>query len=419
MARGGAILPFRVVEQEPGGPMVVQQQRTGRQGALLFMAGVTALSLAGLLVSATPSEAQGTASAARGSVSGTVRDGEGRAITGAQVSVLGGTAAGESDEFGAFRVANVPLGQASMLVRRIGFAPETLNVLVDVGGGRAHHLDLTRVAPPLAPILILGRRDVKGVMAGFYARLERGQGRFLTREQIDRSTARRMSDLLRGIPGLRIDQRRFGTQTYRMRGSPIAPLVWLDGIPMGSSEVDLDNFDPRTFAGIEIYSGAATVPVEFSGGRSMSTSGGTILLWTREGQHAPRRRKKDEPTAAAVLAGLIARDQAFTRDQVDTQARPIGPSLIVPVYPDSLYAARLPGHVEVEFVVDATGKPLMDTFGIVAATYFALGEAVRRAVEERRFIPATRNGQAVAQVVQQPFAFVPDSSGPGARKPQD
>lgn len=385
------------------------------------MAGVTTLSLAGLLVSASPVAAQSAASgsAARGSVSGTVRDSEGRAVTGAQVSVLGGTAAGESDELGVFRVAGVPLGQARMLVRRIGFAPETLNVLVDVGGGRVHHLDLQRVAPPLDPVVILGRRDVRGVMAGFYARLDRGQGRFLTREQIDRSTARRMSDLLRGIPGLRIEQRRFGTQTYRMRGSPIAPLVWLDGVPMGSAEVDLDNFDPRTFAGIEIYSGAATVPLEFSGGRSMSTSGGTILLWTREGQHMPRRRKKDEPSAAAVLAGLIARDQAFTRDQVDTQARPIGAPTIVPLYPDSLYAARLPGHVEVEFVVDATGKPLMETFGIVAATYFALGEAVRRAVEERRFIPATRNGLAVAQVVQQPFAFIPDTSGSGARKPQD
>jgi TonB family protein len=265
-------------------------------------------------------------------------------------------------------------------------------------------------------VLVHGRRDLRGALAGFYGRMERGQGRFFTAEAIEQSNARRMSDLLRGIPGLRIDQRRFGTQTYRMRGSNVAPLVWLDGVPMGAAEVDLDNFDPRTFAGIEIYSGPATVPIEFTGGRAMTTSGGTILLWSREGEFAARRARRGEPSPAARIAEMVERRQAFTSQQVDAPARPLGPGEVVPVYPDSLYEARIGGYVEVEFVVDASGRPRMETFGVVLATHERLGAAVRRAIEERRYSPAIMGGRAVAQVVHQPFTFIPDSATP--RRPE-
>lgn len=374
---------------------------------------------AGVAAAAPEGAAQVPPPVARGSVRGSVHDGEGRAVVGARLTVIGASLVGESDGTGLWSITNIPLGMAQLMVRRIGFAPETLSVRVEESGTQVAAFGLRRIALPVAAVVVHGRRDLRGPMAGFYARLDRGQGRFLTQEQIDRSTARRMSDLLRGIPGLRIDQRRAGNQSYRLRGSAIAPLVWLDGVPMGAGEVDLDNFDPRTFAGIEIYSGAATVPVEFAGSRSMSTSGGSIVLWTRQGESSARRRKKDEPSPALLVLGLLDRDEAYTRDEVDTQVMALGPEPLVPLYPDSLYEARLPGHVEVEFVVDATGRPRMDTFGVVAATHPVLGEAVRRAIEDRRFVPATKGGVAVAQVVQQPYSFRPESGTQATTKPEN
>ena len=387
------------------------------QGRRARLAHVVVLA-AGLATAAPQSIAQAPA-VGRGTVRGNVHDEAGRAVVGARLTVIGASLAGESDGVGAWSISNIPVGSVQLAVRRIGFAPETLNVRVDETNTLVEALGLRRIALPLQAVVVHGRRDLRGPMAGFYARLERGHGRFLTQEQIDRSTARRMSDLLRGIPGLRIDQRRFGNQSYRLRGATIAPLVWLDGIPMGAAEVDLDNFDPRTFAGIEIYSGAATVPVEFAGSRTMSTSGGSIVLWTRQGEPSARRRKKDDPSPALLVLGLLDRDEAFTRDEVDTQVLALGSDPVVPLYPDSLYGARIPGHVEVEFVVDPTGRPRMDTFGVVAATHPALGEAVRRAIEDRRFVPATRGGVAVAQVVQQPYSFRPDSGTRPATKPDN
>jgi len=354
-----------------------------------------------------------------GTVSGSVRDSSGRGIEGARVAIIGGLFAGETDDEGGFRLGKVPAGTARLAVRRIGFAPETLVLSIRADETTDVSLALRRVSALLAPVVVQGRRDVIGPLSGFYARLDRGQGRFFTFEQIDDSPARRMSDLLRGIPGMRISAGRGGSQSYRMRGSNVAPLVWLDGVPMANAELDLDNFDPRTFAGIEIYSGAATVPIEFTGGRTFSSSGGTIVLWTREGTPTAKRRKKDDPPPAVLVRLLLDRNEAFTRDEVDTPAVLLEGAQVVPIYPDTLYNAGLPGQVTVEFVVDREGRARMDTFGGVAGSHRSLVEAVRRAVEERRFAPATRQGRAVAQVVHLPFSFIPDSGTRSARKPEN
>ena len=65
------------------------------------------------------------------------------------------------------------------------------------------------------------------------------------------------------------------------------------------------------------------------------------------------------------------------------------------------------GRVEVEFVVDSTGHPRMDTFGVVHSTHPELVQAVRLALSTDRleFAPATLGGRPVAQLVQQPFEF--------------
>jgi hypothetical protein len=375
--------------------------------ALALEAGLTA-----------PASAQG-ARGEGGSVRGIVRDLAGRPLAGARVSVLGADAATESDEAGAFRLALVPGGAARIVARRIGFAPETLSVTLSPARGTELDVRLERLAQPLDAVVVNGRRDIRGPMAGFYLRRDRGSGgRFYTQEQIAQRNVTRMSDLLRSIPSLRITSRRPGESQFRLRGSSIAPLVWLDGAPMGAGEVDLDNFDPRSFAGIEIYSGPASVPVEFAGSRMMSTSGGAVVLWTRRGEAAPARRKRGAPTPAELIAGLIERGEAFTAAAVDQPARPVDTPPIVPIYPDSLFEARVPGMVEVEFVVDATGRVRMDTFGLIWTTHRQLGEAVRRSLPSAAFGPAVRAGRNVAQVMQLPFEFIPDS-GAVARKPKD
>ncbi|MBK7907803.1 MAG: TonB family protein [Gemmatimonadetes bacterium] len=337
----------------------------------------------------------------QGSLEGHVRDAEGRGLTGASVEALGGGPRVETDASGRFRLLRPAIPR--LLVRRIGFAPETLHVasLPDTG----IRVVLRRLGRALDPVVVVGHRNLIGPLAAFYRRRASGNGRFLTEDQIARRNARRMSDLLRGIPGFRVDQRRTGMSALRVRGSVAGPAVWLDGVPMSARDVDLDGIDPRTLAAMEVYSGSATVPIEFSG----ATGGaGTIVLWTRQGEALPRRRRAGDATAGEELAALLERETVWPADSVEARTEPLGTTPLQPIFPDSLLSAGIGGAVEVEFVVDSTGQVRRETFGVVWSTHPAFSEAVRRAVEARRFVPARRHGRAVSQLVQLPFRFVPD-----------
>jgi TonB family protein len=177
-----------------------------------------------------------------------------------------------------------------------------------------------------------------------------------------------------------------------------------------AGEFNLDTVDPRSFEGIEIYSGPSSVPAEFQGNRTMSSASGTIILWSRQGELRPRKPKQGEASAASEIQRLVEQQMVFTSTEVDVQARPDSSDLIRPLYPDSLHDKAVPGRVLVEFVVDLRGDVNMETFNIVTATHPAFGESVRRAVKDQRYRPALRKGNVVQQVVQQPFSFIPDSA---------
>lgn len=348
-----------------------------------------------------------------GTVRGSVNTTFGLPIGGAYLRLSipgrGSTTSVESDEDGKFNAVGVPAGTAWLVARRIGYRPDSVRVTVGEGETVESRVQLERIAVELDRVQVLGRRDVTGPMAGFYKRMGQGSGRFFTASDVDKRNASRMSDMFRMVPGMRIESRGF-QNTVRMRGSRCAPLVWLDAQPLFAAEVDLDSFDPRTFEGIEIYSGAASVPVEFQGNQRMSSACGTIVLWSKRGEMRERKRKKDEPTPTMRIAQMLDKGEAFVATEVDAVARPDSFNLIKPMYPDSLFDAQAPGRVIAEFVVSVNGEPNMDTFSAVTTTNRLFVEPVRRAVREQRFLPALRRGRPVPQVLQLPFDFVPDST---------
>jgi hypothetical protein len=373
------------------------------------IATVTALGTAGALAAQTSA----TSSPGTGVVRGTVTTTSGGPIGGAYLLLSlpnrGSTTSVESDEDGKFNAVGVPAGPAWLVARRIGYRPDSVQVTVNAGETVESTVHLERIAVELDRVQVIGRRDVTGPMAGFYKRMGQGAGRFFTASDIDRRNASRMSDMFRMIPGMRIESRGFQS-AIRMRGSRCAPLVWLDAQPLFAGEVDLDAFDPRTFEGMEIYSGAASVPVEFQGNQRMSSACGTIVLWSKRGELRERKRKKDEPTPTMRITQMLDKGEAFVATDVDAVARPDSFNLVKPMYPDSMFNAQAPGRVIAEFVVNVNGEPNMDTFSAVTTTNRLFVEPVRRAVREQRFVPAVRKGRPVPQVMQLPFDFVPDST---------
>jgi TonB family protein len=97
---------------------------------------------------------------------------------------------------------------------------------------------------------------------------------------------------------------------------------------------------------------------------------------------------------------------------VDEAAR-LDTHVLDPHYPDSLFTARVPGKVVVEFVVDTAGNVVPATIDILASTHPLFARAVRSSLAVAHFTPAVAGGHKVPQYVQLPFTFaVSDSLSP-------
>ncbi len=344
-----------------------------------------------------------------GIVKGTVLTQAQTPLVGAQIRFGNATDVAESDDAGQFTAARVNAGSMWLRVRRIGYRPESLLVTVLAGETAEATVVMTQIAQNIAAVNVFGRRDLTGPMGGLYKRLQAGGGRYFTQADIEKRNPNSMTDLLRSVPGLRIETRGFENKV-RIRGSRCSPLIWLDGQGLFAAEFDLDAVNPRSFEGIEVYSGPASVPMEFQGNQRMSSSCGTILLWSRRGEYRDKKPKKGELTPAARIAQLLEESTIFTAADVDSGARVDSSMIVRPYYPDSLFDAQVPGELIAEFVVGTNGSAIMETFNAMTTTHRALVEPVRRAVREQQFVPAMRKGRVVQQVMQLPFRFVPDST---------
>jgi hypothetical protein len=345
---------------------------------------------------------------ATGSVNGRVLDQSGRGLAGAELTIPGSPLRVETDDAGEFRLKNVPAGDLQVRVRRLGFRPDTSIINVLAGQTVPFMISLAALPVMLSPVTILGKH-YSGRLASFYQRRDRGLGHYYTREEIEKRNPANTTDLLRTVPGIRLQPLGFGRQTLRFRGARCPPLVWIDGSPLGAGEFDIDNVPARSIEAMEIYTGIAALPSEFTAGPTTTTSCGTIVIWSRQGEPRTRKRSRGE-SAAAEIQRLVESLQLYTADQVDHPARADSTRRVMPIYPHDLFRTATPGEVLVEFIVEADGTVDMESYNIVWATHPAFGESVRRAVRETAWIPGVKQGRSVRQVLQQPYKFVPDSN---------
>ena len=122
------------------------------------------------------------------------------------------------------------------------------------------------------------------------------------------------------------------------------------------------------------------------------------------------------PPGAVVIEGLpgygkaavgptpVNADQTFFEFQVENPAKPM-PGNQTPRYPAMLRSANVEGVVLAQFVLDADGVPDLSTFKVLKSNHELFTAAVKEALPEMRFYPATVGGRNVRQLVQMPFLF--------------
>jgi len=206
-------------------------------------------------------------------------------------------------ENGRFLITPIPAGRYVLTVQRLGF--RSVLSVVDVAPDDTLRLAivLEHAAPVLDAVVVTGvGRSLR--MAQFDERRAKGAGQFLTEEEIARRNSVFTTELLRTFKGLSVKSysgaggqmqyfaisSRSGTndeyalpvqrggRTQTIQGCPMQ--AYVDGVAM-PTPFSLDELpSPRNLAGVEIYTGPATTPVEFGGaGRRC----GVILVWTKDG----------------------------------------------------------------------------------------------------------------------------------------
>lgn len=399
--------------------------RRGRSRAHTGRRAGAALAL--LLAAGLPVPARSAAAQEAGPLAGVVQAEDDSPLLGARVTLwrTAGDGTPRADparsavttEGGNFRFANVGPGWARLVVRRLGFRPETLAVEVPQPAGGRLVVPLQRVSQVLGTVVV--RATVaRGPISTFERRRASGFGRFVTRADIERRRPQRTTDILRNVPGLTVERGETGTPVPRFRNATVGlsgaacyPTFWIDGVPLGPT-LDMDALNPGAIEGIELYSGIATVPPALRAGLAPGTCG-VVAIWTRHGEARPRTSAA--PGDAEQLDALVASGHVFTADQVDAAAKLLPDGGPAPAYPESLRATRTAGLVVLEFVVDELGQPDEETLGVVSATQPEFADAARAAMPGVRFSPAVRRGRAVRQVVHLPVLF--DPGDPSVRAP--
>ena len=213
---------------------------------------------------------------------GIVRDSTGTPLRDVQVRLGSGPRA-ITNEKGGFAFASLSPGVTMVSVRRLGFAPDSLSLILR--GGRVDSLVLvmTSMAAELPGVTVEDEADARShrLLAGFWERRSRGFGNFMTRDEIEARGARDFVDLTRMIPSLHVVTMN-GRRALRFNGSlqprDCPPQYVVDGmrIEQGSP----DEFSPHDIEAIEFYSGPATTPPQFTN-RAFTHTCGVIVIWTR------------------------------------------------------------------------------------------------------------------------------------------
>ena len=199
---------------------------------------------------------------------------------------------------GRYALPNLSEGLQRIHVRLLGYRP--VDMLVRITAGQSKSMDIVLVRMPVAlDTVAVKERSTLGVGVGFEAFDERrrlGFGKFVDSTELRTMEHRRVVDLMRQFPGVKVyipsppNHFKRVLVSSRVEGRfPCLLDVVMDGAlihrspgptapPEFESAFDLTTIDVANLAGIEIYRSAAEIPGVFNGATAAC---GVLVLWTR------------------------------------------------------------------------------------------------------------------------------------------
>ncbi len=217
-----------------------------------------------------------------GGISGQVVNQQSRIpVSGASVNLIGTRLQSATDSAGRFTQASLGAGTYILEVRAIGYGVTSWVLRLADGELVDYVFELEPIGVDLEPIVVEGRPGYfQRRMQEFEERRRSRRGIFITHDQIEASHAATMADLLRGVPGVRLNCRS-GVCTAQMtrtaRGICVADWV-IDGVPASMSSTP--HLPVVGIVAVEIYRSPSEAPAEFLKADSQC---GVIAIWTKSG----------------------------------------------------------------------------------------------------------------------------------------
>ncbi len=212
-------------------------------------------------------------------LTGRVLSASGRALSGARVQLEGSTRMAQTRASGEFVLDSLPPGTQTVSVRLLGYAPVEEAVDLVSAEPRSVTIRMSDFVPTLETVRVTASRERALDAVGYAHRKRSGMGHFLEGDQIN-PASRFLSDVVRTVPGIRVQSASDGRQMITSTRSPNGCVqIWIDGTMWQQLEPgDVDDYvKPHELAAIEVYS-PSTTPAEYSGARGGSCT--TIIGWT-------------------------------------------------------------------------------------------------------------------------------------------
>ena len=240
---------------------------------------------------------------AQSSVFGLVTDQARAPVRDAEVVIEKVPAVTRTDSSGHFHFRSLPPGLHRIAVRRLGYAPASVEVQLKDKDSVTVQVQLIQRAQPLPEVPVAGdRRPTLGSrFDDFERRRSSGVGQFLTVDDLAVERSKPLGDALvrlRGVYVVRsataacltstrgaqsVQNMTTGWCGNRSVGDAYCPVaVFMNGHPVytGHSEeiFNLNSMHADEVAGVEYYSGSGTLPREFGAPRGTC---GALVIWTK------------------------------------------------------------------------------------------------------------------------------------------
>ena len=208
-------------------------------------------------------------------LAGTVRTRSRQPLANAQLRIRDAAGVARTDSLGHFTLGGQPAGSQLLEARHIGYALTQVPVELRSGSSAEVAVVLTRIVS-LDSIRIVANRNH---FPEFEQRRKEGFGHFLDEAAIEKQHAFLASELLRMMPGFRVEGADLDAKVFTTHGSfelsatgRCEVNVVINGI---IQHQDINLIDPVNIAAVEAYAGPAAAPIQFD------RACGVIVIWLK------------------------------------------------------------------------------------------------------------------------------------------